>query len=94
MTSALLTKSMLGIFGNVPAFDTNFTKGCRTAGIAATFGPKALEQIGVFYKENAALIESYRRQLTTLDFVTGEHTGRCYTRAKLIDMVFFMEGDA
>jgi hypothetical protein len=94
MTPALLTKSMLGVFGNVPAFDTNFRQGCRAAGIASTFGPKALEQIGVFYQENAAVIDSYRHQLPTLDFVTGKHTKRCYTRAKLIDMAFFIEGGA
>jgi len=94
MTPALLTKSMLGVFGNVPAFDTNFRQACRAAGIDTTFGPKALEQIGVFYQENASLIDSYRHQLSTLDFVTGEHTHRSYTRAKLIDMAFFIEGGA
>jgi len=33
---------MLGVFGNVPAFDTYFRAGFR----AATFGPKAFDRLG------------------------------------------------
>jgi hypothetical protein len=90
MSNILLTKIMLGVFGSVPAFDRNFRQGCKAAGIVATFGPNALRQIGAFYRDNATVIDAY--QVRTLDFVSGETTGRIYTRAKVIDMAFFIEG--
>jgi len=86
MSDILVTKIMLGVFGNVPAFDTNFKKGFQVA----TFGPKALRKIGAFYQEYAHLIDRYR--IPTLDFVTGKPTQRSYTRAKVIDMACFIEG--
>ena len=86
MSDILTTKIMLGVFGNVPAFDTNFKKGFQVA----TFGPKAMRKIGAFYKEYGVIIDRYRTP--TLDFVTGELTTRKYTRAKVIDMAFFIEG--
>lgn len=86
MSDILVTKIMLGVFGNVPAFDTNFKNGFRVA----TFGPKALRKISAFYQEHAEVVDRYR--VATLDFVTGEPTPRRYTRAKVIDMAFFIEG--
>ena len=86
LSEILVTKIMLGVFGSVPAFDQNFKKGF----CVSTFGAKALRKIGAFYNQNAELIEKYR--VPTLDFVTGEPTERLYTRAKVIDMVFFIEG--
>lgn len=86
MSDILVTKIMLGVFGNVPAFDTNFKKGFQVS----TFGPKALKKIATFYEENSPVIEKYRTP--TLDFVSGEPTARNYTRAKIIDMAFFIEG--
>lgn len=86
MSDILVTKIMLGVFGNVPAFDTNFKNGFRVA----TFGPKALRKIGAFYQEHAEVIDRY--QIPTIDFVTGKPTRRSYTRAKVIDMAFFIKG--
>jgi hypothetical protein len=86
MSDILVTKIMLGVFGSVPAFDTNFRRGCRVA----TFGPSALRKIGAFYQDHAEVINAYR--VPTLDFVSGERTQRSYTRAKVIDMAFFIEG--
>lgn len=86
MSDILVTKIMLGVFGNVPAFDTNFKKGFQVA----TFGSKALKQIATFYNENATVIDKYR--IPTLDFASGKPTARHYTRAKVIDMAFFIEG--
>jgi hypothetical protein len=90
MSDVLLTKIMLGVFGNVPAFDTNFKIGCKVTGMICTFGRKALGQIGAFYEDNAAMIEAYR--VRTVDFISGKDTQRSYTRAKVIDMAFFAEG--
>ncbi len=86
MTDTLVTKVMLGVFGCVPAFDTNFKTGAHLGG----FGHSSLEWIGCFYRQNAAVIERHR--VPTIDFDTGLPTTRRYTRAKVIDMVFFVEG--
>ena len=56
MSDILVTKVMLGVFGSVPAFDTNFKRGFGVS----TFGPKALRKVGRFYVENADVIETYR----------------------------------
>jgi len=82
----LVTKIMLGVFGCVPAFDTYFKSGFGVA----TFGKKSLRRIARFYQENAEIIEAHR--VPTLDFASGAETARRYTRAKVIDMIFFIEG--
>jgi len=82
----MATKIMLGVFGNVPAFDTFFKRGFHVAVLC----PKALEKVGSFYHSHMETIERYR--VPTLDFATGQPTRRFYTRAKVIDMVFFIEG--
>lgn len=82
----LVTKIMLGVFGCVPAFDTYFKKGFGVS----TFGPKALWRVGDFYRANAELIEHGR--VRTLEFESGRETERKYTRAKVIDMIFFTAG--
>ncbi len=86
MSPILVTKVMLGVFGCVPAFDTNFKAGFGVT----TFGPKSLRKIGEYYQSNAAIVERYR--VPTLDFTTGGETSRRYTRSKVIDMAFFVEG--
>jgi len=85
-TDTLVTKIMLGVFGCGPAFDTNFKKG---SGLR-TLNRSALDKLGEFYQANSDLIERYREP--TLDFATGLGTNRRYTRAKVIDSIFFIEG--
>jgi hypothetical protein len=82
----LVAKIMLGTMGCVPAFDTNFKAGFGVS----TFGSMALQKVGQFYRNNADVIEAHRER--TLDFDTGAPTERRYTRAKVIDMIFFIEG--
>lgn len=77
---------MLGVFGCVPAFDYYFRKG---AGVS-TFGPKSLRSIKKFYDDNAETLDGLKAR--TFDFVTGKETELLYPKAKLIDMVFFVEG--
>jgi hypothetical protein len=84
-SNILVTKIMLGVFGNIPAFDTYFTKG-----FGSSFTRRALDKVGKFYIANASLIDKHR--LPTFDFSTGQLTNRLYTRAKVIDMLFFIEG--
>lgn len=85
-TDTLITKIMLGVFGSVPAYDANFRRG---------FGAHQLDQnslirVGAFYQANSEVIE--RNRVLTIDFDSGTETHRKYPRAKVIDMIFFIEG--
>lgn len=91
-SATLATKVMLGIFGNVPAFDSYVREGLRRELGSSRFGVRALRKIGHFYQENAEVIDHHRKR--TLDFGTGEVTHRQYSRAKVIDMIFYVEGGA
>jgi hypothetical protein len=85
-SSTLVTKIMLGVFGCVPAFDTYFMRGFGVS----RFGKAALGKVGTFYLEHADIIEANR--IPTIDFASGGETNHIYTRAKVIDMIFFIEG--
>lgn len=85
-TDTLITKILLGVFGSVPAFDRYFAKGFGVDSL----GPASLRLIGSFYNENQERVEKLRH--STIDFGSGQHTQRQYTRAKIIDMAFFVEG--
>ncbi|MCA1696696.1 MAG: hypothetical protein LC749_19345 [Actinobacteria bacterium] len=85
-TPTLVTKVMLGVFGCVPAYDTYFMSGFK----ASTFGPKSLNRVREFYDSNQELVERFR--IPTMDFGSGGDTDLRYTAAKVVDMVFFIEG--
>jgi hypothetical protein len=90
-TNTLVTKVMLGVFGSVPAFDTYFVRGFRTVTTKrATFSHQSLQAVGDFYEQNSAAIDAQR--IPTLDAASSQLTRQCYTRAKVIDMVFLIEG--
>jgi hypothetical protein len=89
-TRTLATKIMLGVFGSVPAFDSRVTKGLRRTGRTGRFGVRALRDIGRFYVDHREVIDGHRE--STLDVTTGLPTQRLYTRAKVIDQIFFIEG--
>jgi hypothetical protein len=90
MSDTLVTKVILGVFGSVPAFDTNVSRGLKRVLGVSGFGPEALRRIGDLYHQNSELLDNYR--VPTLEFLSGEPTERLYTRAKLLDMAFFVEG--
>ena len=46
--------------------------------------------ISDFYTANKSALHAAR--IPTLDFTTRTDTHRCYTQAKIIDMIFFQEG--
>lgn len=85
-SDTLTTKVMLGVFGCVPAFDRYFRAGFGVS----TFSDRSLRLISEFHGENTAMIEAAR--VPTLDFRTGCPTDIRYTEAKVMDMVFFVEG--
>jgi hypothetical protein len=90
VTPTLITKIILGVYGSVPALDSFVTKGLRKNGLPASFSAATLRKLGRYYEGNAQAID--RQLTTTYDFDTGQLTSRRYTRAKVIDMAFFIEG--
>jgi hypothetical protein len=86
----LVTKIMLGVFGNVPAFDTYF----KNSSGFGTFNEKTLKGINDFYKSNnySELISHEANRIKTYDYSSGKPSNRSYTKAKIIDTVYFMEG--
>ena len=87
-SDTLVTKIMLGIFGNTPAFDSSFGDGLGLR----TFNRKNLERVAEFYHCHKSVIDEFAASTHTLDFVTGFDTDRRYTKATIVDMIGFMEG--
>jgi len=82
----LVTKTMLGVFGCIPAFDRFFRLGFGRAALDRA----TLTKISDFYRANKSALHAV--PVCTLDFATGQDTPRRYTQAKIIDMIFFQEG--
>ena len=88
VTDTLVTKIMLGVFGNVPAFDSYFRLGSNMG----TFNEHSLEQIKKFYDKNQKIIFSKAKEIKTFEYHGGEAGNMSYTKAKIIDMIFFIGG--
>ncbi len=84
-TDTLVTKAMLGIFGNVPAFDRYFRAGFDSFSL----NKASLRKVKTYFERYADDIESLRKP--TIDF-GGNETKYRYTQAKVIDMIFFVAG--
>ncbi len=82
----LVSKIMLGVFANVPAFDTNF---CRSMHMHK-LNKDSLREIKKFYNHNKGSFDSVNT-IYTYDFPGGE-TDIIYTKAKLVDMCGFIDG--
>ena len=85
-SDTLVTKIMLGVFGNVPAFDDYVRRGL---GIYS-FNRNSLLLVSEFYKKYKNEIDA--QVIYSFDSATGQPTHRRYTKAKIIDMVAFIEG--
>ena len=77
---------MLGVFANIPAFDQYFRKSLKVHSV----NKKSLSKIKEFYEENKNIFDSFK--IRTFDFLTSKETDIIYTRAKLIDMYGFIDG--
>lgn len=84
-SGTLTSKIMLGTFGCVPAFDRFFCEGFDVSG----FRRGALQEVYDYYVQHQEMIESCREKTINFD---GEQTNIRYTQAKVIDMIFFVEG--
>ena len=68
------------------AVDTYFRKSLKVY----SFNKKSLLKIKDFYEDNKSVFDSY--QIHTFDFLSSEEIDIVYTKAKLIDMCGFMDG--
>lgn len=85
-SDTLVSKIMLGVYGNVPAYDQFFKK---SLGVN-TFNNDSLMKIKDFYLKNKDEIDCIK--IKTLDFLTGKETPNKYSKAKIIDMYGFIDG--
>ncbi len=92
-SDTLTTKIMLGVFGNLPAFDTYFTQGMKNAGykFSGTFNNNSLKTLHECYVDHKKAIDSY--DIRTLGFNNGKETNIRYTKAKNLDMYGVMKDD-
>jgi hypothetical protein len=89
VSDTLVTKVMLGVFGCVPALDSYFIRGFGLSS-SRPLTSRTLEAIAEYSTSKAETITE--QQIFTLDFASGSETKRRYPVAKIIDMVFFVEG--
>jgi len=82
----LVSKTLLGVFGCLPAFDRFFRIGFG----GARLNRETLRKISDFYRAHKSTLDEVH--IPTLDFSTGQDTSRQYPQAKIIDMIFFEEG--
>jgi hypothetical protein len=87
-TDTLVTKIMLGVYGNVPAFDKYVRKGLGVNKLT----DESLKVVSEFYETHKDVIDRFQREILTLDFHTGKETTRHYTKAKIVDMAAFIGG--
>ncbi|EMR74694.1 hypothetical protein MBGDF03_01050 [Thermoplasmatales archaeon SCGC AB-540-F20] len=89
-SDTLISKIMLGVFGNIPAFDNYFAKGFNMYSLCK----RNLRKIYDFYiiEENNRVIDKYCNTIYTIEFKSSRPTSYTYTRAKIIDMIGFVEG--
>jgi hypothetical protein len=91
----LVTKTMLGVFGFVPAFDEFFAKTFREIDGECrfrSFNKKALLSIQSFYCKNKTVVDEIHSKTFTIDFSTAEKSQLHYSKAKIIDMYGFQRG--
>jgi hypothetical protein len=89
----LVTKIMLGVFSNTPAFDRNFkktfSKHFNSKPGFTKYNKNSLLALSEFYIQNQKIINRLCSRTKTLDFLSGRNTETPYTKAKIIDMIGF-----
>jgi hypothetical protein len=93
-TDTLVTKIMLGTFGNVTAFDVNVRAALRAEDATAKFGRRALLGLRQVWEAHRLELEAFP-PVPVLMFpgtIAGSAPLR-YRKAKLLDMVLFKEGE-
>ncbi len=91
-SDTLVTKIMLGVFANVPAYDKFFREFLGKKKYCKTFGKKSLHKIKEFYDQHKEKIDCHNQEIRTYRFQDSGKTDVRYTRAKIIDMCGFVAG--
>jgi len=92
----LITKVMLGVFGNTPAYDRYFVEtmkevfGSRSG--FSSLSKKSLRNIKVFYEVNQNSINDIANNTFIINFDNRQKLKLNYTKAKIIDMYGFTKG--
>jgi len=84
-SDTLVTKTLLGVFGNTPAFDSYFKKGLG----CSQFDEKSLLRVSRYWDAYRDVVEGARVSVRGFD---GSPNKFRYSQAKVIDMVFFARG--
>jgi len=86
VTDTLATKIMLAVFGSIPAFDRYFQQGFKMNGCTE----KHLQTLHQLYLLHRSAFESAK--VFTFDITTKKLSTRPYPKARLMDIVGFVEG--
>lgn len=88
--TTLVTKIMLGIFANIPAFDRYFCQTFKDLSQCSfsSVNEKSLMIIHQFYQDNKETIDDFSQKTFIFDF-NNNKTNLKYTKAKIIDMYGF-----
>jgi len=89
VSDTLITKIMTVIFGSVPAYDNYFNRGLFSKQ-SCVLSMDSLNFIIKFYKYYSKIIDSL--EIHTLDYNTSNLTDNIYSKAKIIDMICWIEG--
>ena len=85
ISSTLITKILMGIFGCVPAYDRYFIAGIKKHKVAiGNFNINSIMQIIDFYEQNHEQLEDVRKSMKVGDML--------YPQMKIIDMGFWQLG--
>lgn len=85
LTDTLVSKILLGVFGNVPAYDRYFVEGLKLHGISGKLNKNSLLQIISFYLAFEEEFNKCQKSLETYSTIK-------YTPMKLLDMYFWEVG--
>ncbi len=93
ISNILITKIILGITGSIPAYDRYFSIGLFST-TSRRLTRSSLEDISHFYKHYKKEIDKFSFKENTLDEAQkGKKTNILYTKAKIIDMVGYIQGN-
>lgn len=92
----LVTKALMGIWGVFPSLDTyflgtfqEFAKAAGRRGVFSRFNAKTVDFVGEFYMTHQQEIDRLAEAYQTVDFVTGQSSGRNLPAAKIVDIYGF-----
>jgi len=89
-SDTLISKIMLGVFANVPAYDRFFKDFLRENKLSQSFSKKSLEQLNRYYLDHKDVFDEFN--IPTLQFNNNSNNPIYYSKAKLLDMYGFISG--